>query len=449
VADVAWSPDGTRLFAAHWNGAVAVWDTATRVRVARLGDSRERMQQIECSPDGRWLAGGDWDSRLYLWDARTLQRVLRSDRIGGQVQALAWSPDSRRVAVGGGAVVHLFEADGWERVGRLVGETGRVNALAFLDDGRTLVSGSTLGAVRFFDLAGGGGRRLLQAEGREPPAGVVFGRDGELAAVAWGHGTVELWDTRARIAVRSLRTGARIRHLDWSRDGARLALADWERDVLVLDPADGALVLRLAVEQPTEVHFAPDGTQLAATTQAGTLSVWNARDGRPAWSASLAPATNGWPGGLFGASWSPDGRELVACNFDGLVQVLDARTGAPLRASRRPGMLFAQYAADGQSILVAAYAENRGLERLDARTLAPLWTSPPTSHLWPVLAPTGERVFSANWSGFLGVWDARTGRLVTEIEGLPPGNPRLGVSPDGTCVVLAAGKYVTVFDARE
>ena len=88
------------------------------------------------------------------------------------------------------------------------------------------------------------------------------------------------------------------------------------------------------------------------------------------------------------------------------------------------------------------------MELLDARELAPLWSCKQTSHLWPVLSPTRERVFSANWQGYLGVWDARTGRLVVEIEGLPPGNPRLGVSPDGACVVLAAGKNVALFDSR-
>ena len=447
IADVAWAPDGARLFASAWDGSVGVWDVAARESVAVLRDSGERMQEVECSPDGRWLAGGDWDSRLYVWDAHTLALVARSDRIGGQVLALAWSPDSRLVAVGGGSVVRLFAAGTWERIGRLLGETGRVNCLAFADEGRTLVTGSTLGTVRFFDLAQGDGRTLLRAQGREPPAGVAFGRDGALAAVGWGQGTVELWDTRKRECVRSFATGASIRHLDWSRDGASLAVADWKEDVLVLDPADGAVRTRLEVRAPTEVHFAPDGRHLAAAAQDGTLRVWDLASGALAWERALAPRSHGWPGDLFGASWSSDGRELAACNFDGRIAVCDATSGALLRETTRAGMLFVQFAPDGSGLLASAYAGNRGMEWLDAQTLVPRWSASETSHLWPVVSPTGERVFSANWSGFLGVWDARTGRLVTEIEGLPPGNPRVGVAPDGECVVLAAGKYVTVFDA--
>ncbi len=101
IADVAWTPDGARLFAASWDGSVAVWDVPSRALVTVLRDSHERMQQVEASPDGRWIAGGDWDSRLLVWDARTFALVHRSDRIGGQVLSLAWSPDSERLAVGG------------------------------------------------------------------------------------------------------------------------------------------------------------------------------------------------------------------------------------------------------------------------------------------------------------------------------------------------------------
>jgi eukaryotic-like serine/threonine-protein kinase len=450
IADVAWSPDGARLFASSWDGSVSVWDARTLELVRVLRDSEERVQQVECSPDGRWLAGGNWDSRLLVWDAATLELVARSDRVEGQVLALAWSPDSSLVAVGGGgAVVRLFKAGTWERVGRLAGETGRVNALAFSADGGTLVSASSLGSLRTFELGSGAGRVLLRTAGSEPPSGVAFAPDGVRAAVGWQSGVLELWDTRARTCLTSARTDVQIRHLDWSRDGRWLALAGWNRWLVVLEPDAARAHARIPVNEPTEVHFDPAGTRLAATSKDGILRVWTLEGGELAWERSLEPRTHGWPGDLFGASWSPDGKELVACNFDGDVEVRDAASGERLRMTNRPGMLFAQFAPDGQGILVSAYTGHRGMELLDAHTLEPRWTSHGTGHLWPVFSPAGERVFSANWSGFLGVWDARTGTLLTEIEGLPPGNPRLGVAPDGNCVLLAAGKYVTVFDARE
>ncbi|MSR60867.1 MAG: hypothetical protein EXS08_00275 [Planctomycetes bacterium] len=448
IADVAWSADGTRLHAASWDGSVSVWAADSQQLVRVLHDSSARMQQIECSPDGRWLAGGDWDSRFWIWDARTLEVVHRSDRLGGYVLALAWSPDSSLLAVGGkGVVVQLFEATDWECVGRLVGHAASVQTLAFTPDGSTIVSACALGSVRLWDLARLDWRTLYRADGSEPAAEIAFSADPTRAAVGWTHGEIEIWNTVARTRERRVDSGARIRHLDWSRDGALFAVADWSRDLLLLDAQDGSLRRRIALAEPTEVHIDPAGKRLAACAQDAHLRVWALTTGELLWDVPVPCVERGWPGNLFGASWSADGRELVSSTFDGRIQVRDAATGALRREVLHPGRIFAHFCADGGHILASSYSGNTGLELLDAASLAPLWRSPPTNHAWPALAPDCQRVFSANWLGYLGVWDARTGHLVTEIEGPPPGNPRLGVAPDGSCVVLAVGKNLRFFRA--
>ena len=449
VADVAWSPDGRRLAAASWDGSVSVWDVASAELVEVLRASAQRMQQVEWSPDGRWIAGGDWDSRVHVWDAGTLEAVHRSDRLGGHVQALAWSPDSAWLVVGGrNVVVRVLEAGTWEPVGRLVGHTAPVQSLAFSADGATLISACALGEVHLWDLGARGWRTQHRGAGREPPAGVAFSPDGRRAAIGWGNGAVEVWDVERRERARLLEAGSGIRHVDWSPGAPAIAAARWDCDVVLLDPEGAAPPRSLAVAEPTEVHFDPTGTILAATAQDGTLRAWYAGSGALLWEASTPVESAGWPGNLFGASWSPRGDEIVASTHAGLVQVRSARDGSLLRETRRPGMLFSQFCREGRHVLVWAYGADQGMELLDARTLEPLWTSTRTNHMWPVLAPDCERVFSANWQGFLGIWDAGTGRLVAEIPGLPPGNPRLDVAPDGGCVILAAGNRIAFFDTR-
>jgi WD40 repeat protein len=197
------------------------------------------------------------------------------------------------------------------------------------------------------------------------------------------------------------------------------------------------------------VHFAPRAKRLAATSQDGRLRVFDVASHALLWEVSIPSQSSGWPGVLFGASWSPDGSELVTSTHDGRIQLRSAVSGALLRETVRPGLLFTQRCHDGRHILASSYTNMRGMELLDAGTLATVWSSGPTSHLWPVLAPGCQRVFSANWRGLLGVWDASSGRIVTEFAALPPGNPRLGVSPDGNCVVLVAGGRLAFFDARQ
>ncbi|MGL4550916.1 MAG: WD40 repeat domain-containing protein [Gemmataceae bacterium] len=96
-AEIALSPDGSRLVAADRTAAV-VFDAATgreRGRVARFGHAGRPA----FSPDGRWLAlpgRGEVEVR----DAETLDAVLALPLPAGRVAPLAaFSPDSRLLAV--------------------------------------------------------------------------------------------------------------------------------------------------------------------------------------------------------------------------------------------------------------------------------------------------------------------------------------------------------------
>jgi WD40 repeat protein len=447
IADVSWSPDGEQLAASSWDGSVSVWDVGSARLLEFLQVTGARMQEVEWSPDGRWLAGGDWDSIVHVWDARTLRPAYRTDRLEGHVLALAWSPDSRLLAIGGhGVVIRLLEAESWEFVGRLVGHGAEVRSIAFAPSGRTLVSTCGLGTVRLWDLEHQDwhARRPEKLRG---PAGVAFAPDGRSAAVAWNDGSVEVWDVATRAVARHFVCPSAVRHVDWSREGSQLVLASWEEDVFLYDAGLPSAPRRLAVSEPTEAHFDPSARLVAVTAQDGTLRVFELEREDPLWDVGIPFEREAWPGVLFGASWSGDGTEVVCSSQGGRVQVRAAFTGKLVREAVRPGMLFSQFTPDGRYVLVWAYERNGGMELLDAATLAPVWRSGHTNHRWPVFSPDGTRVFSANWQGLLGVWDARDGRLLAEIEALPPGNPRLAVCPSGQSVALAIGGRVGFFGA--
>src|SRR5262249_49285388 len=129
------------------------------------------------SPDGKWIAAGanhvePRGFRIKAWDAATGREVRASPEIDGAAIGVAFSPDGATLAAfgegpgGGGGAADLLvlweRAGGGEAVRVLAGHSGPVTRAAFTPDGRRLVSISDDGTARIWDLAGGGGSRVLR-----------------------------------------------------------------------------------------------------------------------------------------------------------------------------------------------------------------------------------------------------------------------------------------------
>ncbi|HEY1379302.1 MAG TPA: sigma-70 family RNA polymerase sigma factor [Gemmataceae bacterium] len=65
---IAFSPDGKRLAAGDWNGAVTTWDLTTGKRVREFAGHRGRIVSLAFSPDGKRLASGSIDTTVLVWD---------------------------------------------------------------------------------------------------------------------------------------------------------------------------------------------------------------------------------------------------------------------------------------------------------------------------------------------------------------------------------------------
>ena len=116
--------------------------------------------------------------------------VLRND-----CRALALSPDARRLAVSSEWEVLLFDLDDWpRRVSTLGRHQGKVVALAFGPDGRTLFSGGWDNAVRVWDLDRMTERASFPWPTGNRVASLAVAPDGLRAAAAGDTGTIAVWD---------------------------------------------------------------------------------------------------------------------------------------------------------------------------------------------------------------------------------------------------------------
>ncbi|MFF4507577.1 NACHT and WD repeat domain-containing protein [Streptomyces sp. NPDC001401] len=240
VKAVAFGHDGRTVASGRADGTVQLWDAVTGKRTATLTGQTE-IASVAFSPDGRTVASGGRDNSVWLWDAHTHKpRNRRASEGHGGVATMAFSPDGGMVASGSGHLVRLADPATGNLLatmnGQTVsGQTGTVESLAFSQDGRTLVIGSSDGAVWVCEVSRHSMGIRATLYGR---TGIVWSvgvtSDGRTLASGSRDGTVRVWDV-ATHQTRATFTGqgGAVKAVAFSPDGHTLASGSSDGTVLL------------------------------------------------------------------------------------------------------------------------------------------------------------------------------------------------------------------------
>jgi hypothetical protein len=259
-----------------------------------------------------------------------------------------------------------------QRPGSTKGHKGSVRSLDLSNDGRSLLSASADGTVKFWDLQKPQPLRDAGLHGgaasavRFLPGGDRFvsaGGDGQVVVRAIEDGEVlHRFDGRAHGHVATLALSA---------DGQR-ALAAYEKSALIVwDLQSKAMVKTLKDVQFYAVDISPDGRQAVIGTYEGKLFVWDI-DG------DASPREIGTQqGGVFAIAVTPDGKHFIAGGGgDCVLRLRDIATGDEVRA-------FAFHNAPITRLAVSA---------------------------------DGKHVVSGSLDNTSRVWDVETGKPVTTLD---------------------------------
>jgi len=321
VLSTAFTPDGRTLATSGADGKVRLWNVDDGTPRGPFDwDLRGWSRAVCVSPDGRSIAavGEYFDTEVpwgrglvRLWDVSSgrLRLELKFDH---RATLVRFSPDGRRIAVStwnseaqlgylgghGGTpddTVRVFDVGTGRVLAELRGHKGRILALAFAPDGRSLVSASEDMSFRFWDLDSGKQTRQLAITGhvrngqrkiQAPPCitHAAFAPDLKWALTSGqSDDRLIVWDLVSGAALRTIRAendeGAIVAISPDGRwfgsvrthqmsENKRLRI--WEmtsgREVRSLD-LEGKLVLSL--------EFAPDGKSLATGMADTTAIIWD------------------------------------------------------------------------------------------------------------------------------------------------------------------------------
>jgi WD40 repeat protein len=161
-------PKGQFVVSSDGN-SIEVWELQTGTLRHTLKSGDQFVSAIALSPDGRTLASGDTTPTITLWNLNTGEpiRTLNldsPDSVGSEIHSLAFSPDGQHLAIGinifhkdiyFGIVnsLQLWNVETGTQIASWQGHTDTVNSIAFTADGRTLISGSSDGSIKFWEMA--------------------------------------------------------------------------------------------------------------------------------------------------------------------------------------------------------------------------------------------------------------------------------------------------------
>jgi mono/diheme cytochrome c family protein len=204
VNAVTFSPDGTSVFAAGGQPAVAgevrQWSLADGELIRIFAGHKDAIYALALSPDGKTLATGSYDQKINLWDIASAKEIKTLSGHNGCVYHLAFRPDGKILAsASADRTVKLWDVSSGERRETLSQSLKEVYAVTFSPDGKHLFAGGADNRIRVWEIS------ETAAETTNPILHSKFAHDGAILNLAISPDgntlisaaddrTVRLWD---------------------------------------------------------------------------------------------------------------------------------------------------------------------------------------------------------------------------------------------------------------
>jgi WD40 repeat protein len=338
---------------------------------------------------------------------------------------------------------------------RLKIQTGReaVISVAFLPDGRSVVTAGQFGLVRVWDIATG---REIRRFGTPNFNGTLITADGRFAATADDAWIVRISDVATGREISSFQgdPGSSIPVVAFSPDGRALLTGGQDKIARLRDVASGREIRRFVghSQAVTMVKFSPDGRSVLTGSYDYKTRFWDIR----LWDVASGRETILFQGlRVAGVAFSPDSRSVLTSDSDGTLRLWDLASRSEVRRFEGKSNVYAiAFSADGRLVVTGSSDNTSPVDRI-----ARLWDVASgreirrfEGHSSLVISvafsPDGRSVLTGSLDSTARLWDVGSGREIQRFEGRTEAVSAVAFSPDGHFVLDASyDNSVRLWDA--
>ena len=248
-----------------------------------------------------------------------------------------------------------------------------------------------------------------------------FSRNGKLIVASGGRGgksgNVVGWDVVS--GKRVLDVGAEqdsILTADISADQSLVAIGGTSKLIKVFDLSTNEILYKVKKhsEWVTQVSFSPDGILLATADRNGGLYIWEAKTGNPFYSLV------GHKEEITSLSWRADGNVLLSASEEGAVRTWEMINGKQVKTwnAHNGGTLSAHYAQNGNIVTAGRdktvkFWDGNGKSIRSISGFSDIVMEARLSH-------DGSKIIAGDWSGKIGIWHSKDGKLIGNLNPNPP-----------------------------
>jgi hypothetical protein len=243
-----------------------------------------------------------------------------------------------------------------------------------------------------------------------------FSRSGDLLLAGGGRGgqsgIAVAWDVKK--GTRAFEVGKEydiVLAADISPDHGLVALGGPSRVVRIYNTSDGSIAFELNkhTEWITAAEFSPDGVLLATGDRNNGLIVWESATGRE------FQELRGHEAAITDVSWRLDSNIVASASEDGSVRLWELENGNNIKTfgAHGGGVASLRFTNDGRLLTtgrdhVVRLWDSGGAKQREFEPFSDL-------ALEAVLSHDASKVFAADWTGEIRVWDAKDGKRLANL----------------------------------